>query len=98
MTSLKDRQRAAARQRLEREMAERVEHAHERRKKTLTALGAVVGVVVVVGAIVLIVNAVGGDDKKTTAGAPASVAPVNCTWAPNPNPTASPAPPKPIRT
>ena len=92
MTSLKDRQRAAARQRFEREMAERVEHARERRKKTLTALGAVVGVVVVVGAIIAIVNAVGGDYKKTTTGAPASVAPVNCTWAPNPNPTASPKP------
>jgi peptidyl-prolyl cis-trans isomerase B (cyclophilin B) len=94
VTSLKDRQRAAARQRLEREMAERVEHARARRKRLLQALGAAAGVLVVVGAIVLIVNAVGGDKKTPVAAAPSSVAPVTCSWAPNPNPSASPAPPK----
>jgi peptidyl-prolyl cis-trans isomerase B (cyclophilin B) len=94
VTSLKDRQRAAARQRLEREMTERVQHAHARRKRLLQALGAVVGVLVVVGAVVLIVNAVGGGSKKAGVASAPSVAPVNCTWTKNPNPSASPATPK----
>jgi peptidyl-prolyl cis-trans isomerase B (cyclophilin B) len=95
MTSTKDRQRAAARARLEREMAERAEQAQKRRRQTTIISSAVAGVVVVIVAIWIIVAVAGGDDKKKAAAAPAASASgnsTNCTWIPNPDPSASPAP------
>jgi peptidyl-prolyl cis-trans isomerase B (cyclophilin B) len=94
VTSLKDRQRAAARARLEREMSERLQKAHERRKRQWIAAGTTVGVLAVVAIVFVIVNATGGDSKKSTPAAAQSVGPTTCQWAPNPNPSASPAQPK----
>ncbi len=94
MTSLKDRQRAAARQRLEREMAERLHQTQLRRKRMYQAIGGAVGVLVVVAAVIIIVSSVGGSSPKTTPAAASPAGPVTCQWAPNPDPSASPAPPK----
>lgn len=97
MTPTKDRQRAAARARLEREMAERAAQAQQRRKRNTTIAAAVGGVVAVAIIVVLIVTlATGGDKKPTAAGSPSATASAtgtaSCTWLPNPDPSASPAP------
>lgn len=93
MTTLKERQRAAARARLAREMAERQAKAHERRRRTIMAGGAGVAVLVVIGLVALIISLTGGSGKKPSATA-TQAAPVTCVWAPNPDPSASPAQPK----
>lgn len=86
MSSERDnRQRAAARARLEREMAARAEAA--RRKRVLQArIGAGVAAVVVLGAVIwIIAAAAGGGGSQTTAGT------VACSWVdPFPFQTASP--------
>jgi peptidyl-prolyl cis-trans isomerase B (cyclophilin B) len=81
-----NRQRAAARARLEREMAARAEAA--RRKRVLQArIGAGVAAAVVLGAVIWIVVAASG--SSSTQGATGTVA---CTWTdPFPFETASPA-------
>ncbi|GIF13230.1 peptidylprolyl isomerase [Actinoplanes teichomyceticus] len=82
MSSIKDRQRAAARARLEKEMAERAAAAKSRRRKQ-ALIGSALAVVVIAGAAVWIVSALKKDDKKTTAGGsttPAGM--VACTWTP----------------
>ena len=80
MSSIKDRQRAAARARLEKEMAERAAAAKKRRQ-TQAIVGSAVAVVVIAGAAVWIFTALRHDDKKTTASAqPAGT--VACTWTP----------------
>ncbi len=92
MTSLKDRQRAAARAKLEREMATRLEQAGRRRQRRLWAGSIAVAVVVVVGLVVVLVNALGGSSKPKPTAAAASAAPASCKWTPNPNPSPSPVP------
>ena len=80
MSSIKDRQRAAARARLEKEMAERAATAKKRRQ-TQAIIGSAVAVVVIAGAAVWIFTALRHDDKKATAsGQPAGT--VACTWTP----------------
>jgi peptidyl-prolyl cis-trans isomerase B (cyclophilin B) len=95
VTSLKDRQRAAARARLEREMAERARTAHRRRQRG-AVIGGAVAVVLVIGIVAWIIAASGGKKPATSAAASsspaASAAPVSCQYAPNPDPSASPAP------
>jgi peptidyl-prolyl cis-trans isomerase B (cyclophilin B) len=97
VSSLKDRQRAAARARLEREMAERAQAAHKRRRRG-AIIGAAVTAVVVLGIIALIVANSGGKkstpsaNKSATPSTSTSAAAFACVWAPNPNPSASPAP------
>jgi peptidyl-prolyl cis-trans isomerase B (cyclophilin B) len=95
VTSLKDRQRAAARARLEREMAERARTAQKRRQRG-AIIGAAVAVVVLAGIVILIVAASGGKKPSpsaaNSASPSASAVPVSCQWAPNPDPSASPAP------
>jgi peptidyl-prolyl cis-trans isomerase B (cyclophilin B) len=82
VSSIKDRQRAAARARLEKEMAERAASARSRRRRQ-AIIGSAVAVVVVATAAVLIVNALKKDDKKSTAGGSATAAgTVACTWTP----------------
>jgi peptidyl-prolyl cis-trans isomerase B (cyclophilin B) len=76
VTSNRDR-RAAARARLEREMAARAEAAHNRRR-TQTVIASVAAGVVLVGAIVWIAVATAGGDDNPTTGASA-----------DPNPSAS---------
>ncbi|AEV87409.1 peptidyl-prolyl cis-trans isomerase [Actinoplanes sp. SE50] len=82
MSSIKDRQRAAARARLEKEMAERATAAKNRRRRQ-AIIGSALAVVVIAGVAVLLVNHLKKDDKKPTAGASALPAgTVACTWTP----------------
>jgi peptidyl-prolyl cis-trans isomerase B (cyclophilin B) len=83
VSTLKERQRAAARARLEREMAERLTLAQQRRRKRLIGLSSGLAVLVVVALVVIIVNFASGGKKKTPVAA-ASHAPATCTWTPNP--------------
>jgi len=80
VSSIKDRQRAAARARLEKEMAERAATARKRRQRQ-AIIGSAIAVVVIAGAAVWIVTALHHDDKKkkTTAAPPGTV---SCTWTP----------------
>jgi peptidyl-prolyl cis-trans isomerase B (cyclophilin B) len=95
VTSLKDRQRAAARARLEREMADRAKVAQKRRQRS-AIIGAAVAVVVLAGIVILIVATSGGKKPSpsaaNSASPSASAVPVSCQWVPNPDPSASPAP------
>ncbi|MDY7083473.1 MAG: peptidylprolyl isomerase [Actinomycetota bacterium] len=84
MSSIKDRQRAAARARLEKEMAERAAAARKRRQKQ-AIIGSAIAVVLIAGAAVWIVTALGDDDKpadSSASGVPAGQ--VACTWTPDP--------------
>jgi len=84
---MKERQRAAARARLEREMAARAEHAATRRKRRNTALAAAGAVVAVVAVVVILVNAVGGGGKGKAGArvvAQATNPPAQCAWTTNP--------------
>ncbi|MBG0566158.1 peptidylprolyl isomerase [Actinoplanes aureus] len=80
MSSIKDRQRAAARARLEKEMAERATAARKRRRQR-AILGSALAVVVIAGAAVWVVSVMNKDDKKTSAAAKAGT--VSCTWTPS---------------
>jgi peptidyl-prolyl cis-trans isomerase B (cyclophilin B) len=99
VTSNRDRQRAAARAQLEREMAERAEQrAKSRRTRTVVLAGA--GTLVVLLAVVWIIVAVGGDKKKTpvaAASASGSATPTSCHWLPLIDPRASPKPSLPLQ-
>jgi peptidyl-prolyl cis-trans isomerase B (cyclophilin B) len=85
VSSIKDRQRAAARARLEKERAERATAARKRRQRQ-AIIGSAAAVVVVVIAGVWIATAVHHDDKKkSTSTAASSKTPpgtVACTWTP----------------
>ncbi|TDB72490.1 MULTISPECIES: peptidylprolyl isomerase [unclassified Micromonospora] len=81
MTSTRERQRAAARAKLEREMAERAARARKRRQ-TQAIVGAGAVLLLVVAGTVWLVTTLGGDDDKSTpaANASASAAPGTCVW------------------
>ena len=82
MSSIKDRQRAAARARLEKEMAERAEAARKRRQRQ-AVIGSAIAVVVAAGLVFWLVTSLDKDDDKTdasAAGTPAGT--VACTWTP----------------
>ena len=83
MSSIKDRQRAAARARLEKEMAERAAAARKRRQRQ-AVIGSAIAVVLIAGAAVWIASALNKDDKsdKPTAGAAVPAGQVACTWTP----------------
>lgn len=89
MVSNRDRQRAAARARLEQKMAERAELAH-RRRRTQTLIGAAAGaLVLLVGVVWLVVAVASSDDPKKN-----KTVASGCVWNPltDPNdPSASPA-------
>jgi peptidyl-prolyl cis-trans isomerase B (cyclophilin B) len=89
VSSIKDRQRAAARARLEKEMAERATAARKRRQRQ-AIIGSAIAVVVIAGVAVWLVTALGDDDKKpaTTAGAPPAGT-VACSWIPEDGSTGS---------
>jgi peptidyl-prolyl cis-trans isomerase B (cyclophilin B) len=93
MTSNRDRQRAGARARLERDMAERAEKKRRaRRNRTAIAIGAG-SLVVLVGVVWIVVATTGGDDKKKAgASASSSASSTSCKWNPLVDPTASPQP------
>jgi peptidyl-prolyl cis-trans isomerase B (cyclophilin B) len=91
VSSVRDnRQRAAARARLEREMAARQEAA--RRKRLLQArIGGGIAGVIVLGAVIWIVVATAGGGSSQPAAGPSG--PAGCVWfsdLPTPDPTASP--------
>jgi len=95
VTSNRDRERrAAARARLEREMAHRAEAARKRRR-TQTIIAGSAAAVVLVGAIVWIAIAAGGDDSDPTVSASpsesVSASPTSCDYKPLIDPSASPA-------
>jgi peptidyl-prolyl cis-trans isomerase B (cyclophilin B) len=81
VSSIKDRQRAAARARLEKEMAERAAAARKRRQRQ-TVIGAALAVVVIAGVTVWLVTALGNDGKKKTDAAGPAPGTVDCTWTP----------------
>jgi peptidyl-prolyl cis-trans isomerase B (cyclophilin B) len=81
VSSIKDRQRAAARARLEKEMAERAAAAHKRRQRQ-AIIGSAIAVVVIAGAAVWLVSALNHDDKKKTTASGAPAGTVACTWTP----------------
>jgi peptidyl-prolyl cis-trans isomerase B (cyclophilin B) len=89
VSSTIQRQRAAARARLERQMGERLEEARKRKQRN-AVLGAAVALLLVIGGTIWLMRTVGGDDPQT----PAAAAPLPegqvCTWTPedakaNPN-------------
>ncbi|GAA3342692.1 peptidylprolyl isomerase [Amorphoplanes nipponensis] len=88
MSSIKDRQRAAARARLEKEMAERATAARKRRQRQ-AIIGSALAVVVIAGVAVWIVAALGDDDKKSTSAAAPPPGTVACTWIPEDGSTGS---------
>jgi peptidyl-prolyl cis-trans isomerase B (cyclophilin B) len=81
VSSIKDRQRAAARARLEKEMAERAAAARKRRQRQ-AVIGSALAVVVIAGAAVWIVAALGNDDDKSTDASAPPAGTVACTWIP----------------
>ncbi len=94
MSSVRDRQRAAARAKLEREMAERAEAArHKRRQRTQIGLVAG-GVLLTVALVWTIVATTGGDDtpNAATPTASAGAATADCVWNPLVDPAATPQP------
>jgi peptidyl-prolyl cis-trans isomerase B (cyclophilin B) len=80
VSSIKDRQRAAARARLEKEMAERAAAAHKRRQRQ-AVIGSAIAIVVVAGVAVWLVTALKSDGKKSSASGPPAGT-VACTWTP----------------
>jgi peptidyl-prolyl cis-trans isomerase B (cyclophilin B) len=80
VSSIKDRQRAAARARLEKEMAERAEAARKRRQRQ-AIIGSAIAVVVIAGGAIWLVTALNkGADKKAASATPAGT--VACSWTP----------------
>ncbi|MEH1013419.1 peptidylprolyl isomerase [Micromonospora sp. CPCC 206060] len=78
MTSTKERQRAAARARLEKEMAERAARARKRRQ-TQAAVAAGAALLLVIAGTVWLVSSLGDDDKSTDTAA-SNGGSVLCAW------------------
>jgi peptidyl-prolyl cis-trans isomerase B (cyclophilin B) len=89
VSSVRDRQRAAARARLEREMAARAEAVHRRRRQQLTIGAAAGGVVLILLAVWIFVGGGDGKDSATPAPGPTSA---TCNWTPLVNPSMTPRP------
>jgi peptidyl-prolyl cis-trans isomerase B (cyclophilin B) len=82
VSSIKDRQRAAARARLEKEMAERSAAARKRRQRQ-AVIGAALALVVVAAGTVWLISVLGDDDAtKTDAAKPGTT---SCVWNPSPS-------------
>jgi peptidyl-prolyl cis-trans isomerase B (cyclophilin B) len=81
VSSIKDRQRAAARARLEKEMAERAGAARKRRRQR-AIIGSALAVLVIAGVAVVLVNQLKDDDKSTESGAAGAAGTVACSWTP----------------
>jgi peptidyl-prolyl cis-trans isomerase B (cyclophilin B) len=81
MTPVREqRQRAAARARLEREMSERLELAQKRRKRN-AFVGGGVGILLVLGLSIWGITALTGSSKPSAN--PSAAAPVGCQWLPD---------------
>lgn len=87
MSSTIQRQRAAARARLERQMGERLEEARKRKQRN-AVIGAAVALLLVIGGTIWLMNVVGGKDETPSTAAPLPDGQV-CAWTPdaagNPN-------------
>ncbi|MGX4655376.1 peptidylprolyl isomerase [Micromonospora sp. SCSIO 07396] len=83
MTSTRERQRAAARARLEREMAERSAKARKRRQ-TQAIVGAAAILVLVVAGTVWLATSLGGDDDDSTQQAAGTEGFSQCTYTETP--------------
>jgi peptidyl-prolyl cis-trans isomerase B (cyclophilin B) len=81
VSSIKDRQRAAARARLEKEMAERAAAARKRRQRQ-AVIGSAIAVVVIAGVAVWLVTSLKSDDSKKPAASALPAGTVACTWTP----------------
>ncbi len=81
MSSTNTRERAAARARLERQMAEKLEAARKR-KQRLAIIGAAACVLLVAGGVIWLVTSSGGGDTNTATTNP-SAEPGNCVWTPD---------------
>jgi peptidyl-prolyl cis-trans isomerase B (cyclophilin B) len=93
VTSNRDRQRAGARARLERDMAERAERKRRQRRTQATVAITAGSLVVLVGVAFAVWKLT--DDKgkpSASASASASAAPAECKWNPLVDPSASPSP------
>jgi len=81
VSSIKDRQRAAARARLEKEMAERAAAARKRRQRQ-AVIGSAIAVVLIAGAAVWIVTALKDDPGKPAKSSAVPAGQIACTWTP----------------
>lgn len=81
MSSIKDRQRAAARARLEKEMAERAAAAHKRRQRQ-AIIGSAIAVVIIAGGAIWLVSALNKGDTKKSAASSTPAGTVACAWNP----------------
>ncbi|WP_229072547.1 peptidylprolyl isomerase [Actinoplanes sp. DH11] len=81
MSSIKDRQRAAARARLEKEMSERATAARKRRRNQ-AVLGSALAVVVIAGVAFFVVNSLKKDDDSGSTSAAPAAGTVACSWTP----------------
>ncbi|MFG2062912.1 peptidylprolyl isomerase [Micromonospora sp. NPDC048871] len=88
MTSTRERQRAAARARLEKEMAERAARARKRRQTQAVVGGGVVLLLVVAGTVWLATSLIGDDSGTDTTAQSADT--VQCDWVELPNGERSP--------
>ena len=82
MSSIKDRQRAAARARLEKEMAERSAAARKRRQRQ-AIIGSAIAVVLIAGVAVWIATSLQDDKPSTNTAAGVPAGQVACTWTPD---------------
>ncbi|MBN1172813.1 MAG: peptidylprolyl isomerase [Micromonosporaceae bacterium] len=87
VTSFRDRQRAAARARLEREMAIRAEAARRRRRIKMIVSSSTAFVLIVGTVVVITVLATGDDGTPSAASSPAA-----CAYQPALDPSAEPSP------
>ncbi|MFG2042712.1 peptidylprolyl isomerase [Dactylosporangium sp. NPDC048998] len=94
MTTNRDRQRAAARARLEREMAVRAEQSRVRRRRNTTIAAGAGALIVLLAAAWVVVALTSDSGKQNEAGADpsASATPTSCTWQPLVDPSASASP------
>jgi len=86
----RDRQRAAARARLEREMGVRAEQSRLRRRRNTTIAAGAGALIVLLAAAWVVVAVTSGDDKTEAGASPSSSAtPTSCEWLPLVDPSAS---------
>ncbi|HTJ39348.1 MAG TPA: peptidylprolyl isomerase [Dactylosporangium sp.] len=90
MSTNRDRQRAAARARLEREMGVRAEQSRLRRRRNTTIAAGAGALIVLLAAAWVVVAVTSGDDKTEAGASPSSSAtPTSCEWLPLVDPSAS---------
>ena len=82
MSSIKDRQRAAARARLEKEMAARAEAARKRRQRQAIIGSTIAVVLIAAGTIWLVTDLTKGSGTKKSAASSTPAGTVTCTWTP----------------